>query len=112
MKYIFNCFSNHATKHLEQINDSPIKKLKKKISELPIEINVGIAMYAIGQSKKSDLYSGGDTQIGIIDINGFRKIIDDQPTYYYKTITCLSELLKEDESEIKEFPPVSVTKLL
>jgi hypothetical protein len=105
--------SGIAFKSLEQVNDISIKKLNKKISELPVEINVGIAMYVISQSKEYDLYSGGDTQIGIIDNDEFRKIsVDEQPQYYYKMITYLSELLKEDECKIKEFLPVSITKLL
>lgn len=102
-----------ARDFIEHVDNTYIKKLDKKISELPVEVNVGIAMYVICQAKKSDLYSGGDTQIGIVDNNEFRIIsVDEQPKYYYKMITCLSELLKEKEDKIKESLPVSITKLL
>ncbi|MER5175455.1 MAG: hypothetical protein ABJB76_08995 [Candidatus Nitrosocosmicus sp.] len=104
--------SSIAIGSLEKIHDK-LKTLDRRISELPIEVKIGIAMHVISRAKESDLFSGGNTQIGIIDNEGFRKIsIDEQSSYYYKTITSLSELLKEDEPKIKESLPVSITKLL
>jgi 20S proteasome alpha/beta subunit len=90
-----------------------LASINKNLSDLPIEINVGIAMHAISQAKESDLGSGGDTQIRIIDNNGFSKInVNNQSDRYYKAIKCLSELLGKDESSIKESLPVSITTLL
>ena len=105
--------SARAIPSIENIINHELKPLDKKISEMSIEINVGIAMHLIDVAKESDLYSGGDTQIGIIDNNSFKKItIEDQPEYYYKTVKCLSQLLKKEESEIKKLLPVSIKKLL
>jgi 20S proteasome alpha/beta subunit len=84
-----------------------------KLSDLPIKINVGIAMHIISQANKSDLGSSGYIQIGIIDNTGFSKIhANNQPDYYYKAIKCLSELSGMDEIMIKESLPVSVITLL
>jgi 20S proteasome alpha/beta subunit len=104
--------SNTAFDFLEQI-DNILKSKDTRISKLSIEINVGISMYIICRAKNRDPYSGGDTQIGIIDNKGFRKIpIDDQTPYYYKMIKHLSELLNEEEDKIREQLPVSRTMLL
>ena len=70
-------------------------------------------MHIVSQVKKFDLYCGDDTQIGIVDNEGFRMTsVEEQPQYYYKMIKYLSELLTEKEDKIKESLPVSITKLL
>jgi hypothetical protein len=105
--------SVNAISSLQKIINHKLKPLDKKISEMSKEINVGIIMYLIDEAKEFDLYSGGDTQIGIIDNNGFKKItIKDQPDYYYRAIKYLCQLLEKDESEIKKFLPVSIKKIL
>jgi hypothetical protein len=45
---------------------------KKKISDLTVGLNVGITIHLISISKKYDLFQG-NTQIGIIDNNGFEE---------------------------------------
>ncbi len=104
--------SPRAISSMEDVKNR-LKKSNNKISELPIEINIGIAMHAISKAIESDLFSGGDIQIGIADKKGFRKIsIDEQLAFYYKAIKDLETLFGEDETEIKKLLPVKIIKLL
>ena len=59
---------------MEKIHDK-LKTVDKRILELPIDVNIGIAIHVISQAKESDLFSGGNTQIGIIDNEGFKKFL-------------------------------------
>lgn len=69
------------------------------LSELRYETNIGIACYVINEVKNFDLFSGGDTQIVVIDKNGYNQIsIDRQADYYEKMIENLSDSLSKELS--------------
>ncbi len=86
---------------------------ERQISDLTVEMNVGIVAHLISESKKYDLFSGGNTQIGIIDNNGFKGIIfDNHPEYYHTAVKEMAKFLKKDENEVKKLLPVNITKLL
>jgi hypothetical protein len=69
---------------------------KKKISDLTVGLNVGIAVHLISIFKKYDLFLGGNIQIGIIDNNGFEEFLfDNHPEYYYTAIKEMVKFLKK-----------------
>jgi proteasome beta subunit len=65
-----------------------------------LNINVGIASYTIKETKDIDLYSGLNTQVVIIDKNGYKEITqEEQEEYYNKMIDNTYNLLYEQTSE-------------
>ncbi len=67
--------SNYARLVLKQ-QDRIYTAVSKKLSDLPIENNVGIASYAINEVKQLDLETGGKTQIAVINHDGYRDLSD------------------------------------
>jgi len=68
----------------------------KKLSDLPLSICIGMALYVISEVKDIDSLSGKDTQIAVIDKDGFREIPpNDQPSYYDTMVENLTSLIKD-----------------
>jgi 20S proteasome alpha/beta subunit len=66
----------------------------KKLADLPLSICIEMALYVISEVKDIDLLSGKDTQIAIIDRDGFREISSNEPPHYYETmVENLSSLI-------------------
>lgn len=89
-------------------------------SELDIDTTIEIALYIIDEVKNMDLLSGGNTQVVIIDNNGFKKIkVDQYPKFYNDMIDNLSDNLVKKISDsnktrdtLKKIFPVSKTEFL
>jgi len=68
----------------------------KKLSDLPLSICIGMALYVISEVKDIDSLSGKDTLIAVIDKDGFREIPpNDQPNYYETMVENLTNLIKD-----------------
>jgi 20S proteasome alpha/beta subunit len=65
--------SNYARLVLKQ-QDRIYAALERKLSDLPTEINVGIASHVINEVKQLDLETGGKTQIAVINHDGYREL--------------------------------------
>jgi 20S proteasome alpha/beta subunit len=85
------------------------------LSQLSIEINAGIACYIIDEVKNFDLHTGGDTQIAIINCDGYEEISNDKQTVFYNKmidnlLNTLSMRLTDDRTNketLKKILPVS-----
>jgi 20S proteasome alpha/beta subunit len=68
----------------------------KKLSDLPLSICIGMALYVISEVKDIDSLSGKDTQIAVIDRDGFREISpNEQPNYYEIMVENLSSSIRD-----------------
>lgn len=82
-----------------KLQDRFYAALNKKLSDLTIENNVGIASYAINEVKQLDLETGGRTQIAVINHEGYRELShDDQIKCHQIMIDNLFSSLQENFS--------------
>lgn len=83
--------------------------------ELSLSLLIGIALFVVEEVKGIDSFSGGDTQVAVIENNGYRKIpFDEYSQHYEKMIYSLSETLgkrlsdsSKDIDTLKKLFPVS-----
>jgi 20S proteasome alpha/beta subunit len=82
-----------------KLQDRFYAALNKKLSDLTIENNVGIASYAINEVKQLDLETGGKTQIAVINHDGYRELShDDQIKCHQIMIDNIFSSLQENFS--------------
>jgi len=84
----------------------------KKLADLPLSICIGMALYVISEVKDIDSLSGKDTQIAIIDRDGFREILPNEQTHYYETmVENLSSLIWDllNNGKMKEVVKMMLT---
>jgi len=84
----------------------------KKLSDLPLSICIGMALYVISEVKDIDSLSGKDTQIAVIDRDGFREISpNDQPNYYETMVENLSSSIRDllNNGKMKEVVKTMLT---
>lgn len=87
--------SSYARLLLTQ-QDRLYSTINKKLSELSIEHNIGIAVYVINGVKQLDLETGGKIQISILDQDGYKELSPDEQSKHYQTMTNnLYSLLNE-----------------
>ena len=68
----------------------------KKLSDLPLSVCIGMALYVISEVKDVDSLSGKDTQIAVIDRDGFREIsLNEQSNYYETMVENLSNSIRD-----------------
>lgn len=90
--------SSYARLVLAQ-QDRLYSAINMKLSDLPVEHNVGIAVYVINEVKKLDLETGGKLQIAIIKQDGYYEISSDKQAECYRSMTAgLYSLLNENFS--------------
>lgn len=90
--------SNYARLVLKQ-QDRIYAAINKNLSDLPTENNVGIASYVINEVKQLDLETGGETQIAVINHDGYRELsYDDQIKCHQTMIDNLFSSLQENFS--------------
>ncbi len=90
--------SNYARLVLKQ-QDRIYAAMKKKLSDLSTENNVGIASYVINEVKQLDLETGGKTQIAVINNDGYRELFhNDQIECHQIMIDNLFSSLQENFS--------------
>ncbi len=90
--------SNYARLVLKQ-QDRIYAAMKKKLSDLSTENNVGIASYVINEVKQLDLETGGKTQIAVINNDGYRELShEDQIKCHQIMIDNLFSSLQENFS--------------
>ncbi|CAN5891169.1 hypothetical protein BH23THE1_BH23THE1_25210 [soil metagenome] len=61
--------------------------INKRLSDLSIENNVGIAAYVINEVKQLDVETGGKTQIALVNSNGFKELSFEEQTKCYHVMT-------------------------
>ncbi len=70
--------------------------INKKLSDLSIEHNVGIAVYVINEVKQLDLETGGKIQIAIVNRDGYKELSSEEQTRLCQIMTDnLYSLLNE-----------------
>ncbi|HSA75116.1 MAG TPA: hypothetical protein VLE21_02900 [Candidatus Nitrosocosmicus sp.] len=73
--------------------------INKKLSDLSVEHNIGVAAYVINEVKQLDLETGGKIQIAIVDRNGYIELSSEEQVKHYQVMTAnLYDLLKENFS--------------
>ena len=97
--------STYARLVLSQ-QDRLYNAIDRKISDLTIEHNVGIAAYVINEVKHLDLETGGKIQLAIVNHEGFKELsLDEQTKYCHimidNLITSLNENFSNREQAIK-----------
>lgn len=96
------------------------ESLGNNLSQLPLEINIGLACYMIDEIKTFDKHTGEYTQISKINNNGYFEIsLDEQAECYNKMINNLSTSLRKEMSSdgdvikiLKKILPVTRTRPL
>ena len=117
--YTIGSGGHYASLVLKQQNRL-FESLGNNLFQLPIEVNIGIACYVIGEVKNFDLYTGGETQISIINKNGYELIsMEKQGECYDKMINNLIDSMDKNLSSqeniktvLKKILPVSQTRPL
>lgn len=90
--------SNYARLVLKQ-QDRFYAAINKNLSDLTTENNVGIASYVINEVKQLDLETGGETQIAVINHDGYRELSHgDQTKCHQIMIDNLFSSLQENFS--------------
>jgi 20S proteasome alpha/beta subunit len=73
--------------------------INKKLSDLTVEHNAGVAAYVINEVKQLDLETGGKIQIAIINRDGYKELSSEEQFKHYEAMTAnLYSLLKENFS--------------
>ena len=60
--------------------------INKKLSDLSVEHNVGIASYVISEVKQLDLETGGKVQIAIVNKDGYRELSFEEQSKFYQSM--------------------------
>lgn len=90
--------STYARLVLKQ-QDRLYTAMNKRLSDLPTEYNVGIALYIINEVKQLDLETGGKTQIAVVNRDGYRELsYNDQIKCHQIMIDGLFSSLQENFS--------------
>jgi 20S proteasome alpha/beta subunit len=74
----------------------------EKISNLSLEVVIGLASYIINGVKEIDPKCGWLTQIAVIDKNGYREIMSEEQSSCYDIMIDKFSNLPEKISDIKE----------
>jgi hypothetical protein len=76
---------------------------QKPVSSLPVNFLIWLVTYIINEIKETDVYSGGHTNISIIDQRGWKNISKETILKHYedgiqRTCKGLSQLFKDSSS--------------
>lgn len=93
--YTIGSGRHYASLILKQQNRLFESLCGNNLSQLPLEVNIGIACHVIDEVKDYDIQTGGDTQVLIMDNEKCNEItLDKQSSNYQTMIDSLSNSLK------------------